>query len=536
MLDLVTMVAAILIWIFVGEISPQLPTTMTHWATPWLPFGELLGPVSLQLLVPFTVVVGYRWIASRRGIPAHTLLQRGLRIRRGVVLLTWLAILLLANWHDLIVSRLPAQWCAVAPLLTFTPLMVSNAVCVLALNRGPHTRSPRAMLTIFVEQLRLSLMVLLPIAVLSGIDHWNFLNPDHGLTLESYSPVSSDWFLIIAIIFLLPAFVGRMLPSRPIPPGPLRERLLSIATGAGVRSGIPRIWLTGSQPLVTAMIVGLLPFGRRFFLTDHFIMHMTNDEIDAAFAHELAHARQHHIWLFLATGCGFLLAIFLVLESQDGSIAVTLVILLTISGWIFFGRLSRHLEHHADIVSDELTGKPGAIAQTLAHIARISGTPMARNGWRHPSIHDRIRVLHHHREDPLFRRQFDRHLRRLTRMVLLLLIVSAAGWFVANSPFTAQPGWSQPMANAQAHLQALQARSHLPQVNADRQHQLLLGAQVWLEQGVEQLRSHDPRHRDLSGAYDTLASIYASLDRPREAASCRILANAARGTEARPQN
>ncbi len=534
--DLVTMIAATLIWIGVGEISPQLPATMTHWATPWLPFGEVIGPALLQILLPVTFVLGYRWIASRRGIPVYTLMQRSLGIRRIVVLLTWLAILLLANWDELLLSRLPAHWCSLAPLLTFTPLMVSSALCVLALSWGPHTRSRRELLSIFLEQMRLSLMVLLPIAVLSGIDNWFYFNPDHGLTVESYSPLSRDGLLIIAIIFLLPAFVSRMVPSRPIPPGPLRERLLSIAGGAGVRCGIPRIWLTGSQPLVTAMIVGLLPLGRRIFLTDLFIMRMTDDEIDAAFAHELAHARQHHIWLFASTGCGFLLAIFLVLESQDASIAVPLVILLTISGWIFFGRLSRHLEHHADIVSDQLTGKPGAIAQTLAHLARIQGPPMSRSGLRHPSINDRIRVLHHHREDPLFRRQFDRHLRRLEQMVLLLLIVTFAGWFIANSPLASQPGWSQPMANARTHLQALQARANLPQVNADRQHQLLLGAQVWLEQGVEQLRVHDPRHLDLAGSYDTLASIYTRLDRPEEAASCRILANAARGTEARPKN
>lgn len=534
MLDLLTMIAAILMWICVGEISPQLPTYVSHWATPWLPAGELLGPVLLQLLVPFTVVLGYRWIASRRGVPRHTLLQRGLRIRRIVLLLTWLAILLLANWHELAASRLPAHWHAVAPLLTFMPLMVSSALCALPLNWDPHTRSATMLLSIFIEQLRLSLIVLLPIAVLSGIDNWFFLNPDHGLTLEGYSPVSRDWMLLIVIVFILPAFVGRMVPSRPIPPGPLRERLLCIAAGSGVRSGIPRIWLTGSQPLITAMIVGLLPFGRRFFLTDLFIMNMTNDEIDAAFAHELAHARQHHVWLFLATGCGFLLAMFLVLESHDDVIAFPLVTLLTVSGWIFFGRLSRHLEHHADIVSDELTGKPGAIAQTLAHIGRISGTTMSRSGWRHPSINDRIRVLHHHREDPLFRRLFDRHRRRLARMVLLLLIVTVAGWFFASGPFSTQPNWFHPIANARAHLQALQARSELPQIDTDRQHQLLLGAQVWLEQGVERLRSDDPRHPDLSAAYDTLASIYARLDRPREAASCRILANAARVAEVSP--
>jgi hypothetical protein len=138
-------------------------------------------------------------------------------------------------------------------------------------------------------------------------------------------------------------------------------------------------------------------------------------------------------------------------------------------------------------------------------------------------------VIHQYREDPIFRKQFHNYSRRL--LLLIIILVSFCGVsLLFNISREQQPApWQQKLTHGISFIHAvldLQTRSDR---NHQRESDLLLGSESWLQQGIEELRRQEPGHESLPRAYRALAIVYDRLDQPWDATACRLLARISEG-------
>ncbi len=523
------MIIALLLWLAAEVFTPAPP----DWSAGWFPPGHLLIPLLILILAPALVLLAYlmlvKLLQSVRGQQDFTgsHYQYYLRIQPPVLLLTWATMLWLAHWYDQAESLLPVSGIAAAAAITILPLLVAFGLCAALRFWFFAGRSPRLFLAAFLGEVRSHLTLAIPLVVVHAIGDWTRVNPDHGVWLEQHIPVPIEVLMILMVLLLAPALLTWTLNAHPMPEGAMRDRLMNLAKKSGVVLRQPYIWRTGWQPTATAMVAGLFSFHRRFFITDYFLQVMDADEVDSAFAHELAHARLHHVLYLLGVTGSFYYMLISSLDTIDSFAIPAISILITMTFWIFFGRISRHLEHQADIFSDELTENPGSIGRTLTRLIEIHSMNPKRRGWRHPAPHHRIEVVKRYQQDPQFKEKFDRHHTRL--MVLIgLLCVLMTGEFLSQQ-LSAHPGeeWKEHLARGHSFLAAAQLRrQETPSSNPRRQNELLNGAELWLQQGIQQLLVDDPTHPGLSLAYHALASACRQQGRFEEADSFSALAEA----------
>ena len=505
----------------------------SDWAADWFPPGHLLIPLLILILAPVLVLLAYlllvKLVQSVRGQQDFTgsHYRYFLHIQSPVLLLTWTTMLWLAHWYDRAELLLPVSGIAVAAASTILPLLVACGLCA-ALRFWFFVGSrPRMLLAAFLGEIRSHLIVVIPLVFVHGIGDWMRVNPDHRLWLEQQIPVSIEVLLVIIFLLLAPALVTWTLNAHPMPEGAMRDRWKNLAKKAGVVLRQPYIWRTGWQPVATAMVAGLFSFHRRFFITDYFLERLGDDEADSAFAHELAHARLHHVMYLLGVTCSFYYMLVSSLDTSNILAPAAFFILITMTFWIFFGRISRHLEHQADIFSDQLTENPGGIGQTLTRLIEIHSMNPKRRGWRHPAPHHRIEVVKRYQQDPQFKKAFDRHHTRLMLLIGLLCVLMT-GVFLSQQ-FSSRPGeeWETHLARGHSHLAAAQLRlQQTPSSNLRRHDELSNGAERWLQQGIQLLRVEDPDHPSLSHAYHALASICQQQGRVEEANRYSALAEA----------
>ena len=119
----------------------------------------------------------------------------------------------------------------------------------------------------------------------------------------------NEWFQRLAfgcsllVLMGLPWVLRLVLGLRPLPAGPLRDRLMTSAGRLNFRCSDILLWNT-QNGVANALVVGLLPWLRYVVFTDRLIADMTSDEVDAVFGHEVGHVKHHHIQYYL----GFLFA------------------------------------------------------------------------------------------------------------------------------------------------------------------------------------------------------------------------------------
>ncbi len=522
-----TMFMAVLLW----YVVPEFGFTSKSWLGEIFPADGLLIP-SLALLLAPAVATTFSLQLSARKQGLELSRRLGMAHISGMIaaVVLWLTILTFGNWFSLTRSRIPSDWPGMATLVAFLPLVIGIGLTTIPISWAARRRTAATVTRDFWDQCRPHLVLLVPLTLLSASEDWLLLHPDR--IAEFPGP---PWLLLLGLYLVimilgLPLLLNLMLSSRPIPAGALRERLMDLARRGQIRCGIPRIWNTGSRPILNAMITGLLPFQRRIYITDQLLHVSSGDELEAVFAHELTHARERHLWIYLLTAIGFIFC-WLLFDSKDPTVAEMLAMgIIASTFWIFFGRLSRQLEHQADIGSDELTRQPGAIAGALAHIAMLGSGLKQRGGWRHPAILERIRVLHRYREDALFRSQFRRHSHRLTLLVLALVAIAGLALLIENSNEPSVSPWQQKVNHALSFLEAIDELRSRPGGDSSRADELLVGSQKWLSEGIRELVQLDARHPSLAEAYETLALIYDQLDQGWNATACRILATSARRT------
>jgi STE24 endopeptidase len=276
------------------------------------------------------------------------------------------------------------------------------------------------------------------------------------------------------ILTVSPLFIKLAWPTRSLPDGPLRRRLVRISNRVGFRFTDILLWDTGNT-MVNACVTGVLPHFRYVLLTDALVESLTPHEIAAVFGHEVGHIAHRHLLYFgfFFMGSLGLLTVLIELVSMAGpwiepmarltpwppavvSEVVEATVLLAALGlyfWIVFGQLSRRFERQADVFGskvvscdladcpphhdqdhdlspDPVRGKEPILcpvgirifADALANVARSNGLDPAGRSWRHGSISTRIAFLEGLERRPDQEGNFQRGVTRL-RIVLGVVLV-----------------------------------------------------------------------------------------------------------------
>jgi Zn-dependent protease with chaperone function len=268
------------------------------------------------------------------------------------------------------------------------------------------------------------------------------------------------------VMFICMPWILRMVLSlKPLPGGPVRDRLLAVAGRLKFRCSNILLWNT-RKGVANAMVAGVLPWPRYVVLTDRLVNELGGEELEAVFGHEAGHAKHHHMPYY----AGFLIASIMVLWMATSMLlpdveyvrklaAFPLVAVLAAYIFLVFGFLSRRCERQADIYGCRavscgrpdcaghdalaLLPSPGlglcptgirTFINALEKVARLNGISRDRPGflqsWLHSTIARRVEFLQHMQQDATLEPRFQRKV-ALVKWGLLLGLGAAMGVLVS---------------------------------------------------------------------------------------------------------
>ncbi len=232
--------------------------------------------------------------------------------------------------------------------------------------------------------------------------------------------------LVLGFLALLPLLVSKMWDTEPLSAGPRRELLESLARAARFRCREILVWHTGGQ-VANAAVVGLSPRLRVVLLSDALLEQLQPRETLAVFAHEIGHAKRHHVLVFVCWTAAVFLAVDLALTRwfpADDFLA-GLLLLAALGAWYLgFGWLSRRYELDADLYGVELMGDRAAMASALEQVGGPHG--FGTRSWRHFSVRDRVAFLARLGQEPALGRQLRRRLRSFALAGVALFVAALA--------------------------------------------------------------------------------------------------------------
>jgi Zn-dependent protease with chaperone function len=273
---------------------------------------------------------------------------------------------------------------------------------------------------------------------------------------------------LAASVFVgMPWILRLVLGLRPLPAGPLRDRLEATARRLRFRCSNILVWDTRGG-MVNAMVAGIVPGVRYVLLTDRLMSELTPDEVEAVFGHEIGHVKHHHMLYYLAFLLGSLLllgVLFGVLapylpfgehpEHAESSPLQALPLVMMLGAYIFvvFGFLSRRCERQADVYGcravscgrTDCRGHEGAtelaaggrglcptgirtFIEALEKVARLNGISRDKPGWlsswQHSTIARRVGFLQDVLDNPQLERRFQRRV-ALVKWGLFLGLLAA---------------------------------------------------------------------------------------------------------------
>jgi Zn-dependent protease with chaperone function len=285
---------------------------------------------------------------------------------------------------------------------------------------------------------------------------------------------------MVAVVVFAGPWVRMCWRTEALPEGDLRRRLFGLAERAGVRVGNVLVWRT-NLTIANGCMVGMVGPLRYIMITDALLLGMSQmpAEVEAVFAHEIAHVKYRHTLLYAVLLMGAVGAAILAGEVaaalSDAEWAADAAMVLALAAYvgIGFGYVSRRCELEADLYAVRATECPencsppnpdaaaggappgaeewsaGASARgvcvhriavftgALARIARLNGMAPSARGWRHFSIARRRAMLEALPADPAGIARHERRLRRVKHVALavsLAAALAAAAYELATAP------------------------------------------------------------------------------------------------------
>ena len=203
------------------------------------------------------------------------------------------------------------------------------------------------------------------------------------------------WLLTTAAWLLLTIVLGRITPVLIIPlfykciplaDRELREKLVRLGQECGLRiKEVFEINLSKDTQKANAAVAGLGK-SQRILLGDTLLKNYSNDEIEAIFAHELGHIREHHIRKMLAFGATVSLVSFYLTsllfnagisffgfsKISDVSAFPLLALIMMVVGLLLMPiqlAYLRHLERQSDMFAIAHIEKPQSFASAMKKLA-----------------------------------------------------------------------------------------------------------------------------------------------------------------------
>jgi Zn-dependent protease with chaperone function len=282
--------------------------------------------------------------------------------------------------------------------------------------------------------------------------------------------------MLVAVFVTFPWILRLVLGLRPLPEGPLRDRLLAAARRLHFRFSNILLWNTHSG-VANAMVAGILPLPRYVLLSDRLVQELSPEEIEAVFGHEVGHIKYRHMIYYvgfmsvsmLAVACLWSLlvphipALQSLSQVKDDWAKVPLVGLVGVYVFVVFGFLSRRCERQADIFGCRAVscdqgnckghaagaayapGGSGLCAtgiltfiSALEKVADVNNISRSKPGWfqswQHSTIARRVEFLRCMAVDPTLEPRFQRTVRwvkwgLVLALVLVLVLLSIGqGW------------------------------------------------------------------------------------------------------------
>jgi STE24 endopeptidase len=283
--------------------------------------------------------------------------------------------------------------------------------------------------------------------------------------------------LLIVFVFA-PEILRRVLDTVPLEDGRLRRKLEAMCTRSRMRVQDILVWRTHNN-MGNAAVMGVLPQMRYVLLSDLLLESMTDEQIEAVFAHEIGHVVHRHMPWFVVFFVTMVIWLEGGLEWLDKA-----GMLRDVPGWmnpvlvgagfcwllLLFGFLSRRFERQADVYAARTmqSMQPGEPAETsrshvgeygaklfgsaLQRVAAINNMPTGSyrrweggfrkrvaflaerasdlaNNWLHGSIKERQAYLERIKTSAAHTFRFDRFMIRLSLTLLFLLAASTAFLF-----------------------------------------------------------------------------------------------------------
>ena len=199
-------------------------------------------------------------------------------------------------------------------------------------------------------------------------------------------------YVILTALFacVMPLILGWAWKGKPLADEKLRHRLQQLADKAGIDCRDIVLLQTKSSKFANAWVAGIFPRWRSVFLTDYLLEHLTDDEIETIFAHELGHLKHQHLlkqvaWIVLGFG-GQLMLVHLSLLLFDAITALPLWLYAVLFVCVTFGAILllvqfglmqswRRMELEADAYAVELTQQPTVFLQALRKLIQLNDAP-----------------------------------------------------------------------------------------------------------------------------------------------------------------
>ena len=275
-----------------------------------------------------------------------------------------------------------------APPIGITSLLIYARV----LHR--YEKSARHTTWSFQENLltELRMIVLATPLLLLPFCYFGTLKAFPGLPFLSFLALLLAQYTLLTSLFacVIPFVMRWVWKGNPLSDTRLRNRLQHLAERTGLAYQNIVLLQTKRAKLANAWVAGILPKWRTIFLTDYLLEHLSTDEIQNIFAHELGHVKHRHLfkqiaWIVLGFGGQLALiqlSLFLVrfLPESPPWISGLLLVVANIAVMYFVMQSGlmhfwRRMEFEADAYAVELTQQPEVFLQALRKLIQLNDAP-----------------------------------------------------------------------------------------------------------------------------------------------------------------
>jgi len=258
-----------------------------------------------------------------------------------------------------------------------------------------------------------------------------FANPIAGLAAGAAAGVIG--------FTLAPLVLVRIWKTSRLGDTPIRRRLAGLCGRIGVAFREIRVWETPGLYFLNAAVMGVIARMRYILVSRTLLEVMPPEEIEAVFAHELGHAKRHHLAYYLVFAGNFVILanLFDTLTGAPDLWPSTAYLVASAGAFALywglgFGYVSRTFEREADLFGAETVGSVGLFTNGLVMIAHMNGMNPAARSWRHGSIKSRVLFLEAAERSTEVRARFVYKARFVRAFLVTTAAASAAATYIAH--------------------------------------------------------------------------------------------------------